>query len=135
MQPRIRYFSSVGVAILIGYALILPQPVKADPIVGTWRGNGIMKPSSGDREKVRCKMRFSKMSEKVFSFNATCAATSGNISQYGEVNKVKGNRYIGTFYNNKNNVSGNIRVVVNGRSQSISVSSSKGKGRMSLRKQ
>ena len=94
-----------------------------------------MKPASGDREKVRCKMKFSKEADRIFSFFATCAATSGNISQSGEVLRTAKNRYSGNFFNSQSSVSGKIRVVVNGKSQSISVSSVKGTGHIRLRKQ
>ena len=127
--------SSIGAAILICLNFVHSGTANADPIEGTWLGGGIMKPASGDREKVRCKMKFSKEADRIFSFYATCAATSGNISQSGEVLRTAKNRYSGNFFNSQSSVSGKIRVVVSGKSQSISVSSVKGTGRIRLRKQ
>ena len=131
--PKSKYFT-MSSALLACLVFSNSGKTQADPIEGSWRGSGIMKPSSGDKEKVRCKMSYSKEAEKVFSFNATCAATSGNFSQYGEVNKVKGNRYIVTIYSSKNSATGRFRVVVNGSGQTINISSNKGSGRMNLRK-
>lgn len=125
----------MGTAILIGLAVMHSGSANADPIEGNWRGGGIMKPASGDNEKVRCRLSYSKIADRLFSFYATCAATSGNISQSGEVLRTTKNRYSGNFYNNQSNVSGKIRVVVSGNSQTISVSSIKGSGHIRLRKQ
>ena len=131
--PKSKYLT-MSSALLACLVFSNSGQAQADPIEGSWRGSGIMKPSLGDKEKVRCKIRYSKQADKVFSFIATCAATSGNFSQCGEVNRAKGNRYIGTFYNSKNSATGRIRVGVNGSRQNINISSNKSSGGINLSK-
>jgi hypothetical protein len=48
---------------------------------------------------------------------------------------VTANRYVGDFYNSEYDISGRIRVSVSGSSQTVTFSSARGKGSLSLRRQ
>jgi hypothetical protein len=48
---------------------------------------------------------------------------------------VSPNRYVGDFYNSEYDISGRVRVVISGSSQTVTFSSAKGSGSLSLKKQ
>ena len=106
----------------------------AGPIDGTWSGSGYVQVTDGKREKVRCRVTYSRQTDKVFSVKATCASPSNKIYQTGEVLKVGNDRYVGDFYNNQFDISGRVRVSVSGSSQTVSFKSASGHGSMSLSK-
>ena len=59
---------------------------------------------------------------------------AGKASQTATVHRVSANRYRGSFYNSDFNVRGSIRVVVHGRSQSVSLSGDGASASLSLSK-
>ena len=63
---------------------------------------------------------------------ATCATASGKASQTATVYKVSGSAYRGSFVNSQYNVRGSIRVVVHGKSQSVSLSGDGASAQLSL---
>ncbi len=100
----------------------LASPSKAEPgLTGSWSGGGWVSLASGKREKARCRARYSKASSNSYRLSATCATSGGKASQTATVYRLSKGRYRGTFYNSEYNVSGSIRVVVRGRSQSVSL--------------
>ena len=106
---------AIGVAGLVG-------PSKAEPgLTGSWSGGGWFSLASGKRERARCRARYSRASSNSYRLRATCATSSGKASQTATVYRLSRGRYRGTFYNTQYNVSGSIRVVVRGRSQSVSL--------------
>ena len=113
---------------------LTPAPVAAASLNGSWSGSGFVKPNSGQRERVRCRVRYSQLSKKVYSVSARCASSSATISQSGTVLMVRPNVYVGDFYNAQFDISGRIRVKISGRSQSVTLSSSSASGRLRLRK-
>jgi hypothetical protein len=63
-----------------------------DGLAGTWAGNGLMKPSDGPRERIRCKASYViKKPEKSLNFELKCASEaykmlfSAEIEQDGSV--------------------------------------------------
>ena len=117
-------------ALLVGSAV----SVQAAPIDGTWSGGGYVKPASGKRERVRCRVTYRRQTAKVYSVSAVCASASAQIRQTGEIIKVSKTRYVGDLFNAEYNLSGRVRIRVRGRSQSVSFSSSAGRGSITLRK-
>ena len=104
-------------------------------IAGSWSGSGIVLLKSGQKERVRCRAQYSKDTGRTFVLNATCASTAGTISQSGRVVRLKGgNRYSGRLYNPEHNVAGKILVSVSGSRQTVTVTSSVGKGHFTLRR-
>lgn len=106
----------------------------ADPLAGTWSGGGYVQPKNGQREKVSCRVTYKRESAKVYGVRATCASTSAKIQQTGEVLHVSGNRYVGDFYNPQFDVSGRVRVLISGSSQTVTFSGASGSGSMTLRR-
>lgn len=113
----------------------LADPGAAEPgLSGSWSGGGWVSFASGNREKARCRARYSKASSNSYKLRATCATSAGKASQTATLYKLASGRYRGTFYNTDYNVSGTIRVVVRGRSQSVSLAGDGARASLSLRK-
>ena len=98
-------------------------PSEAEPggLAGSWSGGGWVSFASGSKEKARCHARYTGGGD-TYTLSATCATASGKASQTATVYKVSGSRYRGSFVNSQYNVRGSIRVVVHGKSQSVSLS-------------
>lgn len=122
--------SSTLLAVLAGGSFT----ATAGPIDGTWSGGGYVQVTDGKRENVRCRVTYSRQSDKVFSVKAVCASPSNKIHQTGEVLKVSEDRYVGDFYNPQFDISGRVRVSISGSSQTVSFKSASGYGSMSLKK-
>ena len=111
-------------------------PASADPgdLSGTWSGGGSVNYSSGSKERARCRAQFSKIGTTSYSMNATCATASGKVTQSATLRKTGSNSYAGNFRNPDYNVTGSINVRINGKSQSVSMSSDAGTASFSLSK-
>ena len=107
----------------------------AATLEGSWRGAGFVKPKAGQRERVKCRVSYTRLSRKVFSVSARCASASSTLRQTGTVLMVRSNVYVGDFYNSQFDVRGRIRVTVSGTRQSVEMSSPDGSGQLSLRRQ
>lgn len=107
----------------------------SDPLLqGSWSGSGYVKPTDGKRESVRCRVQYNPQGSAVVAVSATCASASVTIRQSGQLSMVSPNKYVGDFYNTEYDISGRIRVSVSGGSQTVSFTSSKASGSMSLSK-
>ncbi|KWT69362.1 hypothetical protein [Hyphomicrobium sulfonivorans] len=93
----------------------------AASLSGSWSGGGWVSFSNGSKEKARCHASYSGGGAS-YTVTATCATASGKASQTAKVYRVSGSSYKGSFYNRDYNVRGSIRVHVNGKSQSVSLS-------------
>jgi hypothetical protein len=119
----------------VAFSLILlaaPNVVLAQSLEGSWSGSGVARPNTGQSEKVKCRIVYSKESAKVFGVSATCATTSVKFHQTGKVLMVNPNRYVGDFYNPEYDVSGRVRVTLKGSSQTVNFSGPKGSGSLTL---
>lgn len=112
----------------------LPDAAYAASLSGSWSGSGYVNPKNGKRERVRCRVTYSRQSSKVFGVRAACATSSTKILQTGEVLMVNPNRYVGDFYNSQFDVSGRVRISIRGSSQTVTFSSASGHGSMTLRR-
>jgi hypothetical protein len=109
-------------------------PSTAEPgasLAGSWSGGGWVSFASGSKEKARCHARYTGGGD-TYTVSATCATASGKASQTATVYKVSGGRYRGSFVNSQYNVRGSIRVVVHGKSQSVSLSGDGASAQLSL---
>jgi hypothetical protein len=108
-------------------------PSEAEPggLAGSWSGGGWVSFASGSKEKARCHARYTGGGD-TYTLSATCATASGKASQTATVYKVSGSRYRGSFVNSQYNVRGSIRVVVHGKSQSVSLSGDGASAQLSL---
>ncbi len=129
-----RYVLGCLLAIAVS-ALAGASSAKAASIEGDWSGDGIATLTSGEMERVRCRVRYSKGSGRTFGLSATCAYPTGTIEQSGRVVQLKGgNRYSGRLYNPEYAVSGSMSVTVKGRQQTVILKSAKGSAELILTK-
>lgn len=121
---------------IAAFALVLPAvPAEAAAIDGSWSGSGYLAVSQGQKERVRCRVTYSRQTSTVFSVSATCASSSAQVRQSGTLLKVSATSYVGDIYNAEYDVSGRVRVVVKGSTQTVTFTSSAASGQLSLRKQ
>ena len=106
----------------------------AAPLEGSWTGAGMVNPRSGQPERVRCKVRYSRQTAKVYSVSATCASASASIRQTGTLLRVRSNRYVGDVYNSDFDIQGRLKVTGKGRKQTVTFTSSAASGRLNLRR-
>jgi hypothetical protein len=114
--------------------VVVPPSASAASLEGTWSGRGTVNPKDGPREAVRCRVTYRKESPKVFGVSATCATTSVKIRQTGKLLKVNERRYVGDFYNPDYDVSGRVRVILRGSSHTLSFTSARGRGSLTMRR-
>ncbi len=127
-------------AALLEMALGMPIATSASAaanIIGSWSGRGSVTLTSGQVEPVSCRVSYEKGDDKgkTFVLNATCATTAGTFVQSGRVSKRSSSSYSGSLYSDQYSLSGKVTVSVKGSSQTIRVSSKKGRGSLSLRRQ
>jgi hypothetical protein len=120
----------VALAALVGAAC--PSIAQPPNLEGSWSGGGVVSFASGARERARCRAHYSRRSSTTYALTATCATPSGRATQSASVRQVGGNSYQGSFYNSEYNVSGTIRVVVRGNSQSVQLTSESGSASLQL---
>lgn len=129
----------VGILLVVGFVAAAGTlggtASAASSLDGTWSGSGEVNPKDGEREAVRCRVQYKRESEKVFGVTATCATRSRKIQQTGKVLKATASTYVGDFYNQSYDVSGRVRVVLQGSTQTVTFRSARGTGSVSLRKQ
>ncbi|HUU66714.1 MAG TPA: hypothetical protein VMW57_05440 [Methyloceanibacter sp.] len=121
-------------ALGLSLGLCLETAAGATSLEGVWSGSGMVNPKDGARESVRCRLSYKQESEKVFGLTATCATRSRKIQQTGQLLKVGPATYVGDFYNPGYDISGRVRVVVNGSAQTVTFKSARGSGSVNLRK-
>ena len=100
---------------------MLATPALAEGLAGSWSGSGSVQLPSGNTEKARCRVSFSKAGGKSYGMNAVCASTSAKVSQTASLEQVGPNKYAGEFTNAEYGVSGSINVTVNGNSLSATL--------------
>jgi hypothetical protein len=127
--------SYLALATLVAMAIAGSVPGKAaadDSLSGSWSGGGWVSFSSGNKEKARCRARYRRAGGNSYELDATCATASGSASQTATVYSVSPNHFRGTFHNVEYNVTGSIRIVVSGNSQSVSLAGEGASAALSL---
>jgi hypothetical protein len=113
--------------ILAGLAF-LPQPAAAG-IEGFWRGSGIVH-YRGGADRLRCRVRFSRVSAKAFGVSSDCATETGRYAASGRVVPSGPNRYFGLVQGE--GITGKVVIVHRGKRLSVSVTSRRGSVKLSL---
>jgi hypothetical protein len=126
-----RHAAMLSIAALPVLGFVGPSTAEPGGLSGSWSGGGWVSFSSGSKEKARCHARYSG-SGGSYNVTATCATASGKASQTATVYKTGGNSYKGSFVNSQYNIRGSIRVVVHGKSQSVSLSGDGASAQLSL---
>jgi hypothetical protein len=111
-------------ALGLAVATTVASAAAAD-LAGSWKGGGTVKFNSGATEQAHCRATFSPSGKAAYDVSATCATSSGTVSQTAHV-RGSGSSYRGTFYNPEFDASGRITIAVSGRSQVVRLNSSKG---------
>lgn len=101
---------------------------------GSWHGGGWVAFASGQRERARCRARYSRVSRSSYLLHATCATAAGRATQTATVRRVGGNTYQGRFHNSEYDVSGTISVTVRGNRQMVRLTSDTGWASFELRR-
>jgi hypothetical protein len=126
---RRRLVAVAAVGALIG--AVVPALAQQVRIAGTWSGSGSVIFPSGSKESARCRATFSESGNGA-SMNASCATASARVNQSAELSRVGANRFIGDFHNAEYNISGSIRITVNGNTLSASLTGGGGTASFSL---
>ncbi|MDA7948139.1 MAG: hypothetical protein MPJ78_11770 [Hyphomicrobiaceae bacterium] len=129
-----RYLLSSVFAVLLGMALTI-DTAGAASITGAWRGNGLVKLTSGKAERIRCRIRYEEGSGRTFVVHVSCAHAHGTFQTSGRVVKLSNTRYTGRLYSEQHDVAGDVSISVNGRKQHIKATSSKGSATVTLTRQ
>ena len=124
----------VFIMLLTGF-LASGASAQAKGLSGSWSGFGKAKlASSGKTESFRCKVTYNQETEKVFGVRAVCANPSIKIIQTGKVLKVRENTYKGELYNREYDLSGKVRIVVDGQIQKVTLTADQANGSLTLKK-
>ena len=130
-----KFWASVRLALVFAVGAATPfAPATAAVLNGTWVGDGYVEPSAGNRETVRCRVTYNPRNQTVVGVVARCASASATIQQTGELVKVNDTRYVGDFTNAQFNISGRVRVIISGGTQTVTFSSANGGGQMTLQR-
>ena len=111
----------------------MPAAAAAD-LVGVWSGSGSVILANGTKEKARCRAEYVKVAASRYAMSAACATASAKVSQTATLKKTGGSSFSGTFFNPEYGVSGQIRVTVKGKRQSVFLSGDAGRGAFTLTK-
>ena len=125
----------VALISLAGLAVAGPASSKAGSggdLTGSWSGGGWVSFASGTKERARRRARYSRAGGNGYQLSATCATASGTASQTATVYQISPNRFRGSFHNAEYSVSGTIRIVVQGNSQSATLAGDSGSASLSL---
>lgn len=132
---RLPLASTCASALLIAGLVVASGPAQAKGLHGQWSGFGKAKlGSSGKTESFRCKVTYDRETPTVFGVRAVCANPSIKIIQTGKVLKVRENTYKGELYNRAYDLRGDVRIVVTGSKQKVTVTSDGGNGTLTLKK-
>jgi hypothetical protein len=112
--------SSLVVATL-GATLSATPAAAEGTLEGSWSGGGNVRFNSGKSERASCRANFSKRGGSSYSMSATCATSSGRVTQTAQLTRSGANRFSGDFQNNEYGVSGSINISVNGNSLNASL--------------
>lgn len=106
-----------GVVVALGAAVAASGPAAAQSLAGSWNGNGTIVYPSGERESARCRATFQNTGGGGVSMRAVCATASVRVVQTASLAKLTGNTFSGEFYNTEYNISGSIRIRMQGNNR------------------
>jgi hypothetical protein len=112
------------------------SPLQAEPLSleGTWNGSGTMQAMDNPPQKLTCRINYKRETEKVFKLAAKCVTISTAINQTGQLLKVNPGVYVGEFHVASYDISGRVRIVIDGDVQTMSFKSSRANGTVTLAK-
>ena len=114
-----RYIVGLLSVILTCFALSIVHAAAAS-IEGSWIGSGTVA-YRGNVDQLRCRVRYTKSSEKSYAVSSVCARENRSYEINGRVTNTGGNRYRGTV--RSGNERGRVMMVHRGNQQSVTVTS------------
>ena len=114
--------SAAALAAAIGFFGIGATPAAAQNIVGSWSGGGTIVFPSGEQERARCRATFRNAGGGGLSMTGVCATASVRVSQTATLSRLTANSYSGDFFNTEYNLSGSIRIRLQGSRLNASLS-------------
>ncbi len=127
--------AALAIVAAAGLTMAISEVGNASPdrgLSGSWSGGGSVTLPSGATEKARCKATFQRNGGNDYAMSAVCATASTRISQSAQVHQVGPSRFSGVFHNPDYNVSGTIRISLNGNSLNASLDGGGGSGSFHL---
>lgn len=121
-------------ALLANLAFSDVSAAEPGSLEGSWSGTGSVSFTTGVKETVHCRVRYTRTSNISYFVSATCATSSGKTTQSANLQGVATNRYRGSFRNSDYNVSGMIYVAVHGDRQTVTLTSDVGSASLRLRR-
>ena len=116
-------------SLIVLSAALNPALAASATIAGSWSGPGTVS-HRGNADDVRCRARFTKVGGASFAVSSQCATDTGRYDVSGRVSASGGNRYSGWVETNGQR--GSIVIIQSGNRLSVTVTSRKGSGRLSL---
>jgi hypothetical protein len=138
MQTSVKTKSGRWLAILtlagagVVGASSIGQAETGGSLEGAWKGSGWVSIVGGNRERAQCQVHYSAANGAQYSLTATCATDSGKASQTARIHKAGEHAYKGQFYNAEYDVTGQIRVIVRGNKQTVTLTSDNGTALITL---
>ena len=120
--------------VLLSVAFVAPLHADPTPLEGTWSGSGTMRRMDDPPQKVTCRVKYERETDKVFRIVAKCVTISSTINQTGQLLKVNPGVYVGEFYVASYDISGRIRVVIDDTVQTMTFKSLRAQGTVTLTK-
>ncbi|MEJ2517256.1 MAG: hypothetical protein P8Y82_04510 [Methyloceanibacter sp.] len=124
-------FSLCAILVLASISPLQAEPL---PLEGTWNGSGTMQAMDNPPQKLTCRINYKRETEKVFKLAAKCVTISTAINQTGQLLKVNPGVYVGEFHVASYDISGRVRIVIDGDVQTMSFKSSRANGTVTLAK-
>jgi len=129
-----RYIFACLLAIVVGgFAGV--DAAKAASITGSWSGGGSVRLTSGQVEKVRCRIRYEQGSGRTVVLYVTCAHSNGTFQVSGRIVKMSNSRYSGRLYSEQYGTAGDVGISMSGNRQTLKATSPKGTATVILTKQ
>ena len=126
--------SALGLALL---SATIPASAGSSILEGSWAGEGVVQPTSGEPETVSCKVYYWQTSATVHEVAANCTSDSFEFQQKGELTTVREGRYIGEFDNEQYQIHGKLRVLISTddpNGQAVTFTSDQASGEFELKR-
>jgi hypothetical protein len=111
----------IALGSLLGATLSATSAVAEGGLEGSWSGGGNVRFNSGKSERASCRASFSKRGGSSYAMSATCATSSGRVTQTAQLTRSGANRFSGDFQNSEYGISGSINISLNGNSLNASL--------------
>lgn len=131
MSTGVQRLGSATLAVLLA-TNAAPVTAQQASIEGAWSGGGVVTLATGDKERARCRASFSRAGTNRFHMSAVCATASVRVSQSAVLQRTSANQLAGSFFNPEYNVSGQIRITVQGGKLSAHLRGESGSANISL---